>query len=168
MLGEVDAITTAPINKEALHLAGIRFPGHTEMLAARTSSPRSCMMQYSEEITCTFVTTHVGYSDVPRLLNIERILDVIDLTVQALRRLGCSDPKLVVCGLNPHAGEHGLFGCGEEERIILPAIEKARASGVTIEGPLPPDTAFLPEKRRHETAWLTPSSACTTTRVTFR
>ena len=105
-------------------------------------------MQFSPEITCTFVTVHVGYAEVPQLLTIERILDVIELTAAALRRLVRPDPRLVVCGLNPHAGEHGLFGNREEERIIIPAIEAARKQGLTIEGPLPPDTAFLPEKRR--------------------
>jgi 4-hydroxythreonine-4-phosphate dehydrogenase len=154
LAGRVDAITTAPINKEALHLGGIRFPGHTEILAARTQAARSCMMQYSAEITCTFVTTHVGYREVPGLLTIERITDVIDLTVEALRRLRVREPRLVICGLNPHAGEHGLFGDREEERIIMPAVEAARARGVTIEGPVPPDTAFLPWKREVTDAFV--------------
>ena len=154
LAGQVGAITTAPLNKEALHLAGIRFPGHTEMLAARTSAPRSCMMQYSEEITCTFVTTHVGYAEVPKLLTVDRILDVIDLTIEALQRLRGPNPRLVVCGLNPHAGEHGLFGDREEERIIIPALEIARSRGADIEGPLPPDTAFLPSKRRTTDAFI--------------
>jgi 4-hydroxythreonine-4-phosphate dehydrogenase len=154
LAGSVDAITTAPINKEALHLGGIRFPGHTEILASRTHAARSCMMQYSEEITCTFVTTHVGYRDVPALLTIERITDVIDLTVEALRRLRGREPRLVICGLNPHAGEHGLFGDREEERIIMPAVYAARARGVIIEGPVPPDTAFLPWKREVTDAFV--------------
>lgn len=152
--GRIDAVTTAPINKEALHLAGIHFPGHTEIFATRTHSARSCMMQYSEEITCTFVTVHVGYAEVPGLLNIQRITDVIDLTVEALTKIRQKTPKIVVCGLNPHAGEHGLFGDREEERIIAPAIELARSRGIDIEGPLPPDTAFLPWKRRSTDAFV--------------
>ncbi len=112
------------------------------------------MMQYSEEITCTFVTVHVGYHEVPGLLTIERVLDVIDLTVDALKRIRHREPRIVVCGLNPHAGEHGLFGNREEERIILPAIELAREKGVNIEGPLPPDTAFLPWKRKTTDAFV--------------
>ncbi len=152
--GDVAAVTTGPINKEALHAAGINFPGHTEMFAARTASPKSCMMQFSPEITCTFVTVHVGYAEVPGLLTIERILDVIELTVGALHRLARPNPRLVVCGLNPHAGEHGLFGDREEERIIIPAIEAARARGYTIDGPLPPDTAFVPAKRRMTDAFV--------------
>jgi 4-hydroxythreonine-4-phosphate dehydrogenase len=151
---QVVAVSTAPINKEALHAAGIKYPGHTEVFADRTSAPRSCMMQYSEEITCTFVTVHVGYRDVPPLLTKERILDVIELTAEGLERLRGRKPKIVVCGLNPHAGEHGLFGDREEERIIIPAIEAARAKGIAIEGPLPPDTAFLPWKRKATDAFV--------------
>ncbi len=154
LAGHIDAVTTGPINKEAIRAAGIMFPGHTEMFASRTSAPRSCMMQYSPEITCTFVTVHVGYAEVPELLTVERIVDVIELTVEALRRLGTNTPRLVVCGLNPHAGEHGLFGNREEERIIIPAIEVARKQGQQIEGPLPPDTAFLPDRRRVTDAFI--------------
>lgn len=144
----VAAVTTAPINKEALHQAGIPFPGHTEMFAARAGSDRWCMMQYSKEITCTFVTVHVGYAEVPNLLTKDRILEVIELSAENLERIRKRKPKVVVCGLNPHAGEHGLFGNREEENIILPAIETAREKGIHVEGPLPPDTAFLPWKRK--------------------
>ena len=148
LAGGVGAITTGPINKEALSLAGIRFPGHTEIFAARTQAARSCMMQYSEEITCTFVTTHVGYLEVPALLTEARIVDVIELTAEALLRIRGTPPRLLVCGLNPHAGEHGLFGNREEERIIAPAIAIARARGIDVDGPVPPDTAFIPARRR--------------------
>ena len=154
LAGEVAAVTTGPISKEAIHAAGINFPGHTEMFAARTHAPRSCMMQFSSEITCTFVTTHVGYLEVPRLLTIERIIDVIELTAEAMRRIHQREPRLVVCGLNPHAGEHGLFGEREEERAIVPAIEAGRRLGLSIEGPLPPDTAFVPAKRRETDAFI--------------
>jgi len=154
LAGQVAAVSTAPLNKEAMSLAGIKFPGHTEIFATRTNAIRSCMMQYSEEITCTFVTVHVGYRDVPSLLTKERILDVIELTAAGLERIRRRKPKLVVCGLNPHAGEHGLFGDREEERIIIPAIEAARAKGIEIEGPLPPDTAFLPWKRKSTDAFV--------------
>jgi len=154
LAGRVAAVSTAPLNKEALHAAGINFPGHTEIFAARTKSPRSCMMQYSDEITCTFVTVHVGYCDVPGLLTKERILDVIELTAEALEKLRGHKPRIAVCGLNPHAGEHGLFGDREEERIIIPAIEVAQSKGISIEGPLPPDTAFLPAKRKSTDAFV--------------
>jgi len=154
LAGQVAAVSTGPMNKEALSLAGIHFPGHTEIFAARTQAARSCMMQYSEEITCTFVTVHVGYAEVPALLTTERILEVIALTAEALLRIRGRAPKIVVCGLNPHAGEHGLFGQREEERIILPAIAAARAAGHDVEGPLPPDTAFLPWKRKATDAFV--------------
>ena len=154
LAGEVAAVCTAPLNKEAMSMAGIKFPGHTEIFAARTHAARSCMMQYSEEITCTFVTVHVGYREVPALLTLERILDVIELTAEGLERIRRRKPKITVCGLNPHAGEHGLFGDREEERIILPAIEAARKKGIDVEGPLPPDTAFLPWKRKTTDAFV--------------
>ena len=148
LAGQVAGVTTGPINKEAIHAAGIDFPGHTEMFADRTRSTRWCMMQFSPEITCTFVTVHVGYAEVPKLLTVKRVLEVIELSAEAMRRLHGREARLVVCGLNPHAGEHGLFGNREEERIIIPAIEEARSQGLDVEGPLPPDTAFLPWKRQ--------------------
>ena len=148
--GQVAAVTTAPLNKEALRAAGVPFPGHTEIFAALTHAQRACMLQYSSEVRCVFVTTHVPYAEVPRLLTKERILDTLELGAQAMRRIGCisgTEPKIGVLGLNPHAGEHGLFG-NEEETIIGPAIETARKRGFDVEGPIPPDTAFLPAKRR--------------------
>lgn len=148
LAGCVDAVTTAPINKEALRSAGINYPGHTEIFAERAASDRWCMMQFSPEITCTFVTVHCGYADVPKLLSIERVLEAIELTAENLQVIHGRKPRLVVCGLNPHAGEHGLFGNREEELIIEPAIAAARRKGWEVEGPLPPDTAFLPAKRR--------------------
>ncbi|HJN83171.1 MAG: 4-hydroxythreonine-4-phosphate dehydrogenase PdxA [Verrucomicrobiota bacterium] len=145
--GQVAAVTTAPLNKEAMRAAGIPFPGHTEIFAAKTHAPRSCMLQYSSEVRCVFATTHVGYAEVPRLLTKERILDTLELGAQAMRRIRGGEPKIGVLGLNPHAGEHGLFG-SEEAAEILPAIEAARERGLDVEGPIPPDTAFLPAKRR--------------------
>ena len=105
-------------------------------------------MQYSEILTCTFVTVHVGYAEVVSHLTIERILEVIELSAEGLERIRGQRPRIAVCGLNPHAGEHGLFGNREEEEIILPAIQKAQEKGIEVEGPLPPDTAFLPGKRK--------------------
>ncbi len=145
--GQIDAITTAPINKEALRAAGHGYPGHTEIFAEKTDSTRFCMMLTSAPLTCSFVTVHVGYQEVPGLLSTDRILETIELTHEALQKINESAPKLVVCGLNPHAGEHGLFGNGEEEIHIIPAIEMAREKGIDIEGPLPPDTAFLSWRR---------------------
>jgi 4-hydroxythreonine-4-phosphate dehydrogenase len=154
LAGRVDAIATGPLHKEALHLAGIPHPGHTEILAERTASPRACMMLTSEAITCSLVTVHVGLRDVPELLTVERIRETIDLTADAMRSLRGREPELLVCGLNPHAGEHGLFGNREEERLIVPAIEAARGRGLHIQGPLPPDTAFLPKYRLKTDAYI--------------
>jgi 4-hydroxythreonine-4-phosphate dehydrogenase len=136
------------LNKEAMHAAGHNYPGHTEIFAERMNAARSCMMQYSDEITCSFVTVHVGYAEVPQLLKPERILDVIELTANALGRIRGREPKLLVCGLNPHAGENGLFGEREEEHFIAPAIEQARRHGFNVTGPVPPDTAFTPARRK--------------------
>mgnify|MGYP002840288382 FL=1 len=145
--GQIAAVTTAPINKVALHAADIPFPGHTEIFAAKTHAPRYCMLQYSSEVRVVFVTTHVGYAEVPGLLTKAAILDTIELGAQAMRRIRGGDPRIVVLGLNPHAGENGLFGT-EEQVAIIPAIESARKLGLNVEGPVPPDTAFLPAKRR--------------------
>ncbi|MEM7478996.1 MAG: 4-hydroxythreonine-4-phosphate dehydrogenase PdxA, partial [Planctomycetota bacterium] len=155
---KIDAITTCPINKGALQRAGIDYPGHTEMFAERCGEAerpdRWCMMQYSREITCTFVTVHIGYDEVPKFLSKNRIFDTIELTAEALVRIGHSQPKIVVCGLNPHAGEDGLFGNGEEERLIRPAIERARREGINVAGPIPGDTAFLPWRRQETDAFV--------------
>ncbi len=151
---QVAAVATAPLNKEALHAAGITYPGHTEMFAEKMAAARSCMTFFSEEMICSLATVHIGYQDVVAALTTARILDVIELTDEAVQRVRGKKPKIAVLGLNPHAGEHGLFGRGEEEAIIAPAIAAAKARGITIEGPLPPDTAFIPAKRRHVDAYI--------------
>lgn len=151
---KIQAIVTAPINKEALFEAGIPFPGHTEILSDLTQSTRTCMLQYSDEVTASFVTCHCGYAEVPRLLTRERLRDVIGLTHAALMKIQGKEPSLVVLGLNPHAGEHGLFGQGEEENILLPEIELARSNGWNILGPIPPDTAFIPRMRNQTDAYI--------------
>ncbi len=148
LAGQIDAVATGPLNKEAMHAAGHKYPGHTEIFAERMKAPRSCMMLTSPEVTCSFATVHVGYHEVPGLLSVQRILDVIELSAEAMRRIRGRAPRIAVCGLNPHAGENGLFGQREEEKFIAPAIAAARAQGLQIEGPLPPDTAFLPQRRR--------------------
>jgi len=154
LAGEVDAIATAPLHKEALHAAGHDYPGHTEIFAERMGATRQCMMLTAPEITCSLVTVHVGLGEVAGLLTTERIGEVIDLTATAMRRLRGHEPRLVVCGLNPHAGEGGLFGQREEERIIAPAVAVARARGLAIEGPLSPDTAFIPTIRARTDAYV--------------
>ena len=190
MQGELDALTTAPICKAAIHRAGISYPGHTEMLAAFTNTPHVVMMLSTPEaldgsqhstlsrrsptrgdlhrtqqanITSTeislpmetegfrqsrvipavsFVTNHVPLADVPKHLSIERIVEVIRITRQTLIRCGISEPRLAVAGLNPHAGEDGVFG-KEEEFLIRPAIAQAQTHLGTIDGPLPADALFV-------------------------
>jgi 4-hydroxythreonine-4-phosphate dehydrogenase len=142
--GRLDAIATGPIHKESLRRAGIDQPGHTEILTDLTGARRSCMLLTSDRLSVSFVTTHVGYADVPLLLSRDRILDVIELTAEAMGVLVDRPARIVVCGLNPHAGENGLFGNREEERHIVPAVEAARARGLSVAGPVPADTAFLP------------------------
>ncbi len=147
LANQVAGVATGPINKLALRAAGLDYPGHTEIFAERAAQGQPwCMMQYSPTITCSFVTTHCGYADVPGLLSVERIFDTILLTDQAVRRIRGRAPRLLVCGLNPHAGEDGLFGNAEEERFIQPAVEMARNRGIEVEGPLPPDTVFIPQR----------------------
>lgn len=151
---QVAAVATAPLNKEALHAAGIKYPGHTEMFAEKMAAERSCMTFFSPEMICSLATVHIGYQDVVPALTTQRILDVIELTAESVQRVRGKKPRLAVCGLNPHAGEHGLFGRGEEETIIQPAIDAAKAKGITIEGPLPPDTAFIAARRKVVDAYI--------------
>ena len=146
---EVSAVVTAPLSKEALSRAGIDYPGHTEIFALRTAASRWCMLQYAETIACSFVTVHVGYAEVPEFLTADRVLEVVRLSAEGLERIRKKNPRIVVCGLNPHAGENGLFGEGEEERVIAPAVAAARQEGLDVVGPLPADTAFLEERRRN-------------------
>ncbi len=152
--GIAQAVVTGPIHKEAWHAAGVPFPGHTELFADRTGVENTCMMLTSEAITCSLVTTHIGLADVPGALEAERIRRVIALTGEAMGRLRGRPPRIGVCGLNPHAGEHGLFGRGEEERVIAPAIAAARKAGWQAEGPLPPDSAFTAARREHFDAYV--------------
>lgn len=161
--GELDAITTAPINKAALHRAGVFYPGHTEMLAALTDTPHVVMMLCPPEVLnagpvmgesaadgvgfgVAFVTNHVALADVPKRLSVERIVAVIRTTRETLVRCGVPDPRIVVAGLNPHAGESGLFG-NEEACVIRPAVSAAQAAFSGVEGPLPADALFVKARR---------------------
>lgn len=153
LAGHFDAIVTGPINKESLSLAGIPFPGHTEILVDRTGAGRHCMMLTSPEITCSLVTTHCPIASVPGLLSTDRIIEVIELTAEAMRSLHRRPPKLAVLGLNPHSGENGLFG-DEEALLIQPAIETLVGKGLHLLGPLPPDTAFRPSIREEVDAYV--------------
>ena len=144
---KVDAIVTCPISKEALSLAGHVYPGHTELFSEHFSNSETCMMQYAPDIACSFVTTHIGYAEVAKHLTTERIAAVLRLTNAALSAIRGTVPRLLVCGLNPHAGEHGLFGHAEEEKIIAPAVVQAKQQGLDVTGPVPADTAFIPQSR---------------------
>ena len=143
MASRVAAVVTAPLSKEALHLAGVPHPGHTELLAELTGAPSCCMMLASERIITSLVTTHVALGRVAGQISEARILEVIRLTAATAETLRRRKPRLTVCGLNPHGGENGLLGT-EDRDIIAPAVHRARAEGFDVEGPLPPDTAFLP------------------------
>ncbi len=148
LAGHIDGVATAPVNKEALRLAGVEHPGHTEIFTALTGAKRTCMMLRASPLTVSMVTTHVGYAEVPLRLSVARILDVIELTAEALTGMNGRPARLAICGLNPHAGEHGLFGHQEEEQLVEPAVGLARGNGIVIEGPLPPDTAFTAANRK--------------------
>ena len=139
--GEADAMVTAPLNKEAVTLSGRPFSGHTEYIAELCGAAESRMLLASERLSVVHVTTHVPLRQACEL-SMGRILRTIELGHQAMQLLGFEKPRIAVCGLNPHAGEHGLFG-DEDQRVVLPAIQAARAQGIESSGPHAGDTVFL-------------------------
>jgi len=139
--GAVDAIATAPINKEAFRLAGLPWAGHTDLLAHLTGAERVAMMFHSDVLRVVLATVHIPLVEVPRALTRESLEGTIALTAGELPRFGVSAPRIGVAGLNPHAGEHGLFG-DEEARVMAPAIAACRARGIDVSGPFPADTIF--------------------------
>ncbi|MEM2965205.1 MAG: 4-hydroxythreonine-4-phosphate dehydrogenase PdxA [Candidatus Bathyarchaeia archaeon] len=139
--GEVDAVATAPISKEAIWMAGYRYPGHTELLAQLTNTREYAMMLYSKKLKVVHVSTHVSLRQAIDLVKKPRIRVAIRLSHQALRSMGYSNPRIAVAGLNPHAGESGIFG-DEEIEEISPAVAEAREEGFETYGPFPPDTVF--------------------------
>ena len=139
--GEAVAMVTAPLNKEAVTLSGRPFTGHTEYIAGLCGGCESRMLLWSEKLSTVHVTTHIALRRACESTS-ERILRTIELGHEAMQLLGMERPRIAVCGLNPHAGEHGLFG-EEDERAIAPAIETARARGIECSGPHAPDTVFL-------------------------
>lgn len=141
--GQVDAVVTSAINKEALHLAGYKFDGHTEIFAVRTGSKKVTMMLASGDFRVTHVSTHCSLKQAVERCKTTRILDVIRLTHEGLKRMGVAVPRLGVAGLNPHSGEGGLFGTEEIEQI-QPAIDMAHSEAINVYGmPVPPDTVFV-------------------------
>jgi 4-hydroxythreonine-4-phosphate dehydrogenase len=138
----IAAMVTCPINKTAIRLAGVSYNGHTELLAERTKSENYAMMFAGDSLRVVLATIHVPLRDVPSILSKQKILLTIKLTWQTMReRFGFKTPRIAVAGLNPHAGEGGMFG-NEEKDIITPAIAQARNEGVDVVGPVPPDTLF--------------------------
>jgi 4-phospho-D-threonate 3-dehydrogenase / 4-phospho-D-erythronate 3-dehydrogenase len=140
---KIDAICTAPLNKEALHKGGHKYPGHTEILADLTNTEDFSMMLSAPNLKVIHVTTHVGIIDAVKMINPERVYHVIKLAHDTLKKSGIHSPKIAVCGINPHAGENGLFGYGEEEEKVIPGVEKAQGEGIDVVGPLPADTLFF-------------------------
>ena len=142
MRHEVDAIVTGPINKAAMNLGGHAYAGHTELLAHRTKASKVSMLLVGPKLRVVHVSTHVALEEAIGRVTRQRVGEVIDLAAQACRALGIETPRIAVAGLNPHAGEGGLFG-RQEARAIVPAIEDARARGLDVSDPQPPDTVFL-------------------------
>jgi 4-hydroxythreonine-4-phosphate dehydrogenase len=138
----IRAIVTAPINKEALRLAGFRYPGHTEILADFSETKDFAMMLMNDDLRVILVTIHISLREAIEQLTLKRELLTIRLAHRAITQLGIANPRIAVAGLNPHAGEHGMFG-NEDETIIKPAIEQARAEGIDASGPWPGDTVFM-------------------------
>ena len=142
MKGDVRAIATAPINKESLQLAGVPYPGHTEMLADHSGTNDYAMMLFNNELRVILVTIHVSLRDAIDMLTVEKELTIIRLAHRAARDLGVAKPRVAVAGLNPHAGESGQFG-SEDDAIIAPAVQMARDEGIDCSGPWPGDTVFM-------------------------
>lgn len=138
---EIDAIVTAPLNKEAMALAGYTYPGHTEILADMTGA-KAAMLLVTQTLRVVHVSTHVALREAIALVSTERVLATIRLAARAAASLGIAQPRIAVAGLNPHAGEAGRFG-REEIEAIEPAIQAARAEGIDARGPVPPDTLFF-------------------------
>jgi 4-hydroxythreonine-4-phosphate dehydrogenase len=139
---EIDAICTAPINKEALNAAGHRYPGHTELLAALTGTSEVSLTLLSPKLRVIHVTAHIGLLDAIAKIDAALVERTIARGRDLLVRAGKRDPRIGVCGINPHAGEGGLFGRGEEGEKIVPAVRDARARGWRVDGPLPADSLF--------------------------
>lgn len=139
---EIDATVTAPINKESIHKAGHHFSGHTEIYAHFTKTAKYAMLLADENLRVIHATTHVSLRHACDLCTKARVLEVISLLNNACIQFGIKNPRIAVAGLNPHAGENGLFG-DEEINEIIPAINEANASGFNVEGPVPPDTMFV-------------------------
>ena len=145
-VGEIDAIVTGPINKKAMNMGGYKYSGHTELLADLTKTKDFAMLLVTGPLKVIHVSTHVSLAEAIRRVQKDRIMTVIKLADQALRELGVPHPRIAVAGLNPHAGEDGMFG-NEEIDTIAPAIEAAKKTGIDVSGPIAPDTIFMRAKK---------------------
>ncbi len=144
--GEIDALVTGPINKKAFRLGGYDYSGHTEYLAALTGSNSYAMMFVAESLRVTFLTTHLSLSEIVHQVKKEKIIPLVRLTNREMKRFGFSRPRIAIAGLNPHAGENGMFGREEAEEII-PAVKECQKEGIDIKGPYPADVLFSSNKR---------------------
>ena len=142
MVNAVQAVVTAPLNKEAMHLAGYSYAGHTELLTERTGAQRVSMLLTGPKLRVVHVSTHVALAEAIQRVTTARVSEVIELAYRSCRALGVAEPRIAVAGLNPHAGEAGIFGHQEIDEI-QPAIEAARERGLQVSDPQPPDTVFL-------------------------
>lgn len=143
--GKIQAIVTAPLNKESLNKAGYHYSGHTEILAELCGGKEVCMMLIAGNLRVAHISGHLSLTEACRAVNKERILTVIKLSFEVIKKLGIPEPRIAVAGLNPHAGEMGLFG-REEIAEISPAVKEARSQGMNVAGPIPPDTVFYRAK----------------------
>jgi 4-hydroxythreonine-4-phosphate dehydrogenase len=142
LAGRLEGITTAPINKATWASAGVPWKGHTDLLAHLTGASHVAMMFYAERLRVVLATVHIPLAEVPRQLTRARVEQTIELAASELPRFGAAHPKIAVCGLNPHAGEHGLMG-HEDTDVVQPAVESCRARGPDVSGPYPGDTVFV-------------------------
>ena len=141
LAGRIDALATAPLNKASMRQAGYEHAGHTELLADLCDGPEVSMLLVGPQLRVAHMTTHIALEEVPGRITAERLETVVGIATELLGRLGIGAPRLAVAGLNPHAGEGGLFG-EQEQRVLAPAIERLRAAGADVSGPLPGDTVF--------------------------
>lgn len=142
MAGRLDAVATAPVNKEAFAAAGLPWRGHTDLLAHLTGSARVAMMFYAESLRVVLATVHIALAEVSRALTRDVVEGTIDLAARELPRFGIHSPRLALAGLNPHAGEHGVIG-REDDEVLAPSVAALRSRGVLVDGPFPADTIFV-------------------------
>ena len=142
LAGRLDAIATAPVNKEAFAAAGLPWRGHTDLLGHLTESPRVAMMFYAESLRVILATVHIPLAQVSAALTRDVVEGTIDLSARELPRFGIRSPRLALAGLNPHAGEHGVMG-HEDDDVLAPAVAAMRSRGVAVDGPFPADTIFV-------------------------